>query len=286
MMKTLKLLVLSTFVSVASFAQGIKTPAPSPGTTLIQEVGLSTITVKYSRPSAKGRVIFGDLEKYDRLWRTGANSATKFTFSDDFSFAGTDLKAGDYAMLTVPGEAEWKVNLYAFDGAGVGGYFEKTPVASAAVKPVKLTESVETFTIDINNLRNSTATIDLIWQNTKVSVPIDVKADAKVMTQINEYDKNSNVNLSNDYHAAANYLLSEKKDLQKALDMATKAVALRPEAFWMSRTKSLIQAELGLYPEAIASAKTSLQVATEAKNQNYIDMNTASIAEWSKKKSK
>lgn len=285
-MKNLKLLLLATVFSVSAYAQGIKTPQPSPTATLIQEVGLGTITVKYSRPSAKGRVIFGGLERYGSLWRTGANSATKFTFSDDFIFDGTELKAGDYAMLTVPGETEWKVNLYAFDGPGVGGYTEKTPAASATVTPTKLTEAVETFTIDINNLRNSTATIDLIWQNVKVSVPVDVKTDAKVMAQIEGYEKNASMNQANDYHGAAAYLLAEKKELQKALDLVNKAVAIRADAFWMLRTKSLIQAELGLYKEAIATAQASLQSATEAKNQNYIDMNNASIAEWSKKKTK
>lgn len=282
-MKSLKLTLLAMIVTFASYAQ-IDTPAPSPTATLIQEVGLTTVTIKYSRPSMKGRTIFGGLLDYDKLWRTGANSATKITFDDDVVLAGNELKKGDYVILTVPGESEWKVNIYPFGKSGVSGYFDLDAIATASIKSSKTSSPIETFTIDINNLKNNTATIDLIWENTKVSIPLDVKTDAKVMSQIGDYDKNSNNKMANDFNGAANYLLSEKKDLEKALSLSTKATELRPDAFWMLRTKSLIEADLGKYKEAIASAKLSLAAAEKAENETYIKFNNTSIAEWKKKK--
>ncbi|MEO9475888.1 MAG: DUF2911 domain-containing protein [Cyclobacteriaceae bacterium] len=282
-MKNLKLALLGMFVSFGSFAQ-INTPAPSPTATLTQEVGLTTITINYSRPSIKGRTIFGDLVKYDELWRTGANAATKLSFSGDVNLAGNSLKAGDYVILTVPGKSEWKLNIYNHEGNGVGAYFSKEPIATSTVTASNLSETTESFTIDINNLRNNSATIDLIWENTKVSIPLAVDADASVMAQINKYEESSKAQRANDYNSAASYLLSEKKELEKALDFSTKAVALRPDAYWMSRTKSLIEAELGKYKDAIKSAEMSLAAAEKAENGTYISFNKASIAEWKKKK--
>ncbi len=284
-MKSIKLMLLAFIVSFSAHSQ-IDTPAPSPSATLTQEVGLTTVTINYSRPSVKDRTIFGGLLKYGELWRTGANGATKLSFSTDVNLGGNDLKAGDYVILTVPGESDWKINIYEFSGNGVGAYFSKEALATTSVKPVKLSDKVESLTIDINNLRNSSATIDISWENTKISIPLEVNADASVMAQINKYEENSDAQRANDYNAAASYLLSEKKELEKALDFATKATSLNPNAFWMSRTKSLIEAELGKYKEAVATATLSLAAAEKAGNQTYVDFNKASIEEWKKKKQK
>lgn len=278
-------MLLAFIVSFSAQSQ-IDTPAPSPSATLTQEVGLTTVTINYSRPSVKDRTIFGGLLKYGELWRTGANGATKLSFSTDVNLGRNDLKAGDYVILTVPGESDWKVNIYEFSGNGVGAYFSKEALATTSVKPVKLSDKVESLTIDINNLRNSSATIDISWENTKISIPLEVNADASVMAQINKYEENSDAQRANDYNAAASYLLSEKKELEKALDFATKATSLNPNAFWMSRTKSLIEAELGKYKEAVVTATLSLAAAEKAGNQTYVDFNKASIEEWKKKKQK
>lgn len=282
-MKNLKLTLIALTLSLTTFAQ-IDTPAPSPSATLTQEVGLTTVTIDYSRPSMKGRVIFGELLGYDELWRTGANLATKISFADDVTLAGNKLAAGDYVILTVPGKTEWKVNMYAFESAGVSSYFSKDPLATASIKPTSLTDVVETFTIDINNLRNNSATIDLIWEKTKVSIPLSVDSDSKIMAQIDGYDKKAKSEMANDFNGAANYLLAENKNLEKALSLSSRATEIRPDAFWMLRTKSLIQAELGQYKNAIATAKLSLAAAEKAENKTYIDFNKASIAEWKKMK--
>ena len=171
-MKKVSLIVIALIASHFILAQD--KPAPSPSSKLVQVVGLTEVTVEYSRPGVKDRTIFGDLLEYGKLWRTGANAATKFTFDKDVKIDGKALKAGSYAVLTVPGKNEWKINFYSFDTPGWNSYVDKDPAASTTVKPQKLAEPIETFTIDINNLRDTSATIDLIWQNTKVSVPLTV----------------------------------------------------------------------------------------------------------------
>ncbi len=171
-MKSLILFAASLFICFNSMGQN--GPAPSPASKLVQTVGLTQVTVEYSRPGAKDRTIFGDLLKYGEMWRTGANAATKFTFDKPVKIDGQDLPAGSYTILTVPGEKQWKVNFYKYDQASWGSYTEKKPDVSATVTPKKLSEPVETFIIDINNLRDTSATIDLVWQNTKVSIPLTV----------------------------------------------------------------------------------------------------------------
>lgn len=158
-----------------------KKPAPSPASKLTQMVGLTEITVEYSRPSVKDRTIFGTkeagaLQPYGQVWRTGANAANKFTFSTDVTINGTKLPAGSYTITTVPGEKEWKVNFYKYDGTNSNAYASKKADASLTVAPFNLGENimVETFLIDIANIRDTTATIDLVWEHTYVAIPIEV----------------------------------------------------------------------------------------------------------------
>ncbi len=171
-MKSLSILATALLLSFGSFGQD--KPQPSPSSKLVQTVGLTQVTVEYSRPGVKDRTIFGDLLEYGKVWRTGANAATKFTFDKPVTIGGKSLEAGSYAILSVPGEKEWKVSFYKYDKPGWNTYTELDPVASTTVTPTKLSEPVETFIIDINNLRDTSATIDLVWQNTKVSIPVTV----------------------------------------------------------------------------------------------------------------
>ncbi|MBK7871865.1 MAG: DUF2911 domain-containing protein [Saprospiraceae bacterium] len=152
-------------------------PAPSPASKVTQMVGLTEVTVEYSRPSVKGRTIFSKdgLQAYGQTWRTGANAANKFTFSTEVTINGTKLPAGAYTMTTVPGADEWKVNIYKYDGTNSGAYAEKKADASFMAKSMKLGEvKVETFLIDINNITDTSAVINLVWENTAVSIPFEV----------------------------------------------------------------------------------------------------------------
>ncbi|XOV94429.1 MAG: DUF2911 domain-containing protein [Bacteroidota bacterium] len=165
-MKSLTIFAIALLISFASLGQ-----APSPGSKLIQTVGFTEVTVEYSRPGVKDRTIFGDLLKYGEVWRVGANAATKITFNKTVKIGDSNL-SGPYAILAIPGEKEWTVNFYSITSFAT--YTNDKPTVSTTVKPSKLTEPVETFTIDINNIRNTSATIDFIWEKTKVSIPFTV----------------------------------------------------------------------------------------------------------------
>lgn len=147
----------------------------SPGATLSQKVGLTDVTIEYSRPSMKDRKIVGELVPYDKIWRTGANSATKITFSDDVTVEGKPLMAGSYAVLTMPGKTSWGVMFYKYAESGFNTYVEKEPVAKVMVEPVTIGCTVESFLINVDELRDNSATIQFIWEETLVPVKLGVK---------------------------------------------------------------------------------------------------------------
>jgi len=283
--KTTFILPLILVVCVLSAnAQQINTPAASPSAKLEQSVGLITITVEYSRPSLKGRKIFGELEPYGSFWRTGANSATKITLSGDATVGGIALTKGSYAVLTKPTLTNWEVFFYSYESSNWGSYVEKTPTATFSVKPTTLTSPVETFTIDINSMRNDGANIELSWETTKITIPVALETKKAVMAQIDRFGQNPEASLGNAYSAAASYMLEEKENLALALTYATKACEINPNGYWLFRTKSLIEAELGKYKEAIASAEISKTSAEKAGNAQYVKFNEDAIKSWSKKK--
>lgn len=279
-MKKLLFSVLALLLVTTTFAQ-IKTPAASPSAEVKQSVGLTDIAISYSRPSANGRAIFGKdaLVPYDAVWRTGANSATKITFGDAANVGGVDVKAGSYAVLTSPGMKEWTFMLYTYETSNWGSYMEKEAAAKFTV-PVGMGNMVETFTIAVNNLKDNSATIDFAWEKTVVSVPVKFEVHEKVMADIKRVMAGPS---ANDYSAAATYLHTSGTDLKLALEYIQKANADGAPRFWLVRREALILADLGRTKEAIVAAQRSLDLAKEAKNDDYVRMNEKSIQEWSKK---
>lgn len=277
-MKKLITLAAAIFLSFAMNGQ-MMTPAPSPFSKLKQTVGLTDIVVEYSRPSMKGRTIFGGLVPYDKLWRTGANARTKITFSDDITFGGTEVKAGSYGLLTVPGMSSWDVILYQeADGGGLPQEWDDNKVAAKVTAEVgELPWDVESFTIVLGDLTNTSATLGFFWEKTRASVKIEVPTDAKASKSIEATMAGPS---ANDYFAAASYYFESGKDLQKAKAWIDKAVEMNDRAFWVMRVQSLIYAKMGDTKGAIEAAKRSLAVAKEAGNDDYVRMNTASLKEW------
>lgn len=259
----------------------ILTPAPSPLGEVEQTVGLTEVEITYSRPGIKERVIFGDLVPYNKLWRTGANASTKVEFSDDVTIKGDTLKEGTYALFTIPGEEEWTIIFSKNLEAGVSGYKEEDDALRVTVKPDVIRPKMETFLIDVNNIRNNSATIDLMWENTRVSIPFEVMTEKHVMESIKAIMSGPT---ASDYYAAARYYYDEGKDMEQALDWINEAIMKGGERFWILRTKSLIQAELGKYDEAITTAKRSKELAMEANNEEYVKMNNENIEKWMKMK--
>lgn len=283
-MKKLFFLTVLFAASVVANAQ-IKTPAPSPVGKISQEVGLIKVDVEYSRPSAKGRKVFGDLVPFGQMWRTGANASTKVTVSDDAKVAGMPLPKGTYALYTIPGEKEWTVIFYkntSYWGTPEPKDFKEEEVqARVKVSSVPGRDLVETFTIGVNNLRNNGADLEIMWEYTKVIVPIMVDTETKVLKAI---ETTMDGPAANDYNAAARYYYEEKKDMAQALVWVDKALEKGGEKFWILRLKANILAELGRYKDAIMVAEKSTDLAKKEGNEDYPRMNTKSIAEWGKKK--
>lgn len=263
----------------------LQTPAPSPSSKLVQTVGLTDVTIEYSRPSMKGRTIFGDLVPYGTMWRTGANASTKVSFSEDVTVGGKELKKGKYALYTIPGESEWTIifhNNITHGGTGGDNYKEEEDAVRFTVKPSKTGHAVETFTIDVGDLTNDGANINLKWANTKVAIPLGVATTKSVMASI---DKVMAGPSWYDYYQSARFYAENDQDLKTAHDWMTKALKMGgDEKFWVLRQASLIEAKMGEYNDAIEHAKKSLALAEEAKNEGYVKMNTESIAEWKKMK--
>jgi len=258
----------------------VSAPAPSPGAEFTQMVGLTEVSVAYSRPGKKGRTIFAKdgLVPFGDIWRTGANAVTKISFSDDVKVAGAELSAGDYAILTKPMATSWEVMFFAYETSNWGSYVEKDPAATVEAEVEKLNRTVESFTIQMDELHNEGATLQFVWDNTLASLPIEVNTDEKVMASISRVMDGPS---AGDYYAAASYYHDAGKDLKQALKWIQIANDAQPR-YWTMRKESLILADLGMKKEAIKAAQTSLKMAKEAGNKDYVRMNEASIAEWKK----
>ena len=279
---TLATMAIVGFFSLAS-AQ-IKTPASSPGCKLEQTAGLTTITVEYSRPSMKGRTIFGGLVPWGEMWRTGANKNTIITFSEAVKISGKDLKAGSYSVFTVPNPTSWEVIFYT--DTENWGVPEKWDAAKEAVRfkvtPQSLPFDIETFMIDVGGLRNDACTIGLGWEKTWVAFDVQLGTDDAVSKSITKVMAGPD---ANDYYNAGRYYFEAGKDLKQAYEWLHKSNELDPK-FWKLRQESLVLGAMGKYAEAIAVAEKSKTLAVEAGNKDYERMNTDSINEWKMKAGK
>ncbi len=282
MMKSLKVFMLAMLGTwgVSLTAQGqIDMPQPSPLCTVSQKVGLMDVTLVYSRPSARGRKIFGDVVAYDKLWRTGANMASRIQFSDSVRVNGVGLK-GDYSILTIPSMNEWTIILNKVARmSGTSNYKESEDAVRIKVKP-DVIPFTETFTIGFNYLTNNSAFVEISWETTRVSFKFETDVDAKVMRNIELALSAS----STSYFQAARYYYETNRDMNQALEWIDLAIAKeKDELYWVVRQKALIQAKLGDYPGAIATAQRSLELAKKAGNDDYVRMNQSSMDEWRKK---
>lgn len=278
-LKTLMILALAVSLNTELQAQGIKIPQASSAQTITQSFGLGKINVSYSRPNTKGRKVFGGMEPFDKVWRTGANSATSITFSDPVKIGGKELAAGTYGLFTIPGKEEWTV-IFNKDSKQWGAYEykEAEDVLRIKVKPVKLKEKVETFTIQFANVYPTTAQLQLSWENTGLNIDLSTEIDAQVMASIDEAMKGE----KKPYFAAAQYYFENGKDLNKALEWINAAEAADQKAPWVRLWKGRIQLKKGDKAGAIASAEAGIKLATEAKVDEYVRLNSALLAEAKK----
>lgn len=275
--KTLLVAATVTVVSTVTMNAQLKVPAPSPLQTVKQAFALSDLTIEYSRPGVKGRVIYGDVVPFGKVWRTGANGATKITFGEDVKVEGNAVTAGTYALYTIPNKDSWDIMLYKdlTLGGNVAEYKKENEVAHFTVKPKAITEKVETFTINVADVTSSSANVELNWEKTRVAFNVVADIDAKIM-------KNIDASLENDtrpYFQAASYYYENNKDLAKAGEWIDKAIANNPKAFYMVMLKAKIQLKQGDKAGALASAEKTIALAKEAKNDDYVAMAQKLIAE-------
>jgi len=279
-MKKIILACLLLSTSVAFSQPVLKTPAPSPLQTVTQAFGLGEVKVEYSRPSIKGRVVFGELVPFGKIWRTGANQATKVTIGDDIKVNGTALAAGTYALYTMPGATEWEIMFYKdlTLGGNVADYNAANEALRFKVKSAATNDKTESFTIAFNDVTGTNCNLDLMWDKTKVSIPLMADIDGKIV-------KNIETIMNGDkrpYFASASYYFENGKDMNKALEWATKAVADNPDAYWMSHLKAKIQHKMNDTKGALATAQMSMDKAKAEKDDHYASLNEKLIEQIKK----
>ena len=280
-MKKILLIAIAFTLNFTVKAQ-IQVPAPSPSAKLVQMVGLTKVTIDYSRPAMRGREIFGDLVPYGKLWRTGANRRNKITFDKDVTIGGSKLKAGSYTFFTIPNANEWEVIFYTeYNANGAPAKLDESKVvARLKVKVNKLPMNIESFTITLDDVSKTTASMAILWENTYVSIPFTVHTDKSVMASI---EKNFNGPSSRDFFVAATYYYENGKDIAQAKVWIDKALKMKETpAFWELRQQSLIYYKAGDKKGAIKLAKKSLAASKERGNDDYVRMNEKSLAEWTK----
>jgi hypothetical protein len=269
MLKSLFLTIAAGCMIGSAQAQQLRTPAPSPSQMIRQDFGVSTVELNYSRPAIRGRKVFGDLVPFGQVWRTGANSATRIKFSDDVTVGGQALKAGEYAIFTIPGEKEWEIIVNKGTANWGTDYKQDLDLVRFKVPSMAMNMPVESFTMQFGNIKASSMDLQIMWDRTGVNVPITIDSDKKIMGQIDQLMNRDN----RPYFAAAMYYMENGKDVNQALSWFDKAVEMNPNAFYMHYQRANALAKLGRKKEAMDASMKSMSQAKEQNNQDYVRLN-------------
>jgi len=257
-----------------NYAQNLKVPQLSSTQTITQELGLGQIDLTYSRPNVRGRKIFGGLEPYGTVWRTGANAATIIKFSDDVTINGNKVPAGEYGLFSIPGKDEWTVILNKTAHQwGAYTYKQSEDLLRFKVKTITHSEPTETMTVQFNNVDQTKCELEVKWENISFSFPISTEVDSKIMSNIDEimnHDKKP-------YFEAAMYYYENNKDLTKALEWISTAEKMEPKAAFYKLWKARIQLKMGDKTAALATAQEGVRLAKEQKDNEYQRLNQAVV---------
>lgn len=258
--------------SITAFSQ-VRMPAPSSTQRITQDFGLASIELVYSRPSIKGRSLFkdnSDLAPLGKLWRTGANAATKIRFTDRVMIGGKLFDTGSYVVYTIPAKDYWEIIFNkGLTNSGTDGYKESEDVHRFKIKSDRISMDVETFTMEFANVLPESCDLQLIWGNTLVRIPISVNVKDRLRAQFEKALGTEPVTPAT-YSSAATFYYEWDKDLNKALPNVAKAIAANPKAFNLYLLQAKIQRDLGDKISAKASAEKTIALATEAKNDDYV----------------
>ena len=256
------------FCTFSLLAQ-VKMPQPSTTQTIKQDFGMGNIELTYSRPNIKGRKVFGDLVPYGKLWRTGANGATKLFFNDAVEIGGKKIDTGTYVLYAIPNKDSWEIILNkGVTNWGTDGYKESEDVVRFTVTPMKMKPKVETFTMQFADIKAATCALHIMWDKTAVSIPIATNINDRLRAQIEKALTAETVQ-ANTYYNAASFYYDFDKDNNNALVNITKAVEASKDAYWMVLLKARIEKALGDKVSAKASAQKCIDMAT-GKNADYV----------------
>lgn len=277
--KSMLLFVAALGLSTQLNAQGLKLPQPSSGQTIVQDFGLGKITLTYSRPNTKGRKVFGALEPYNVVWRTGANSATTIKFTDPVKIEGKEIPAGEYGVFTIPGKTEWTFILNKTSKQwGAYEYKEADDVLRIKVNPMVLKDKIETFTMQFADVTPTAAKLHIMWENTALAINITTSIDEQVMANIAEAMKGE----KKPYMPAALYYYDNGKDLATALGWMNEAEKADGKAPWVKYWKGRIQLKMGDKTGAQSSAQAGIEAAKVMKMDEYVRLNTQLLADAKK----
>ncbi|MEN8123969.1 MAG: DUF2911 domain-containing protein [Bacteroidota bacterium] len=256
------------------FSQTLKTPTLSPFSKISQEIGLTEVNLEYSRPSAKGRVIFDGLVPYDKIWRTGANASTKITLIESVYIGGKFIQPGTYALYTIPGKDVWTIIIHSntkLRSLAGDAYNPVDDVFRFNIKSQRINHYVETFTIQFSDLKTNSFHLQLVWENTLVNIPIEVEVDRKIEEQMTAFMKDSKNISHRTYFEAAQYYLNNNKDLDEAIIFIDAALEKSPENFRYGLLKAKILNKGGDSQAALITINEAYNWAKKAKNDNYIE---------------
>ncbi len=257
-------------------AQDFKSPQASAAQTLIQDFGLGKITLTYSRPNVKGRHVFTDLAPYGQVWRTGANEATIINFTDEVSLAGHKVAPGEYGLFTIPGKMEWTVILSKTSRQwGAYSYKQEDDVLRFQVKPAYIKDLTETFTILFANVLPTSCRLQLLWEHTVVTIPVTTEVNSRVTANIEEALKGE----KKPYFQAAQYYYDNGLDINKALEWINEAEKANSKSYSVKLWKSRILLKKGDKATALTTAREGARLAKEAKNDEYLRLNEAVVAQ-------
>ena len=257
-------------------------PDLSPFATVTQKVGLNEVRIEYSRPSVRGRIVYGELVPYGKIWRVGANASTKLYVREELTVQDQyKLTPGIYAIYAVPDKDEWTI-IISRDAWlwGAFGYKETYDAIRFKVKSEPIKEQVETFTIQFANVCTSCTEVQLLWDFTKVGFRISTNLDEKAMGDIKGFTSNPEAKMAGEYYLSAKYYLDTDRDLKQAIEWIDKALKYAPGAYWMTHTKAEIQAKMGDYKAAIEIANLSIEQAKAKNDEDYVRINELEIAKW------
>ena len=262
----------------------INHPKASPFTKIEQEVGLSKITLEYSRPAVRGRKIFGDLVPYGRIWRVGANESTKITIDTDVEVMGNILPAGTYALYAFPEKEEWQIVFHkniSHWGDGRKNYSPDEDAFRIKIRPEPSEAYQENFLISFDSITHNSLDMILTWENTKIRIPITI--DTQTLMELEIVGQLKSNPSAQTYYEAARYFEEQKINYPLALAYVNKALELGGDTYYFHRVKSLVEAALGDYEAALKSAEKSLALAQKEEKDEFVRMNEKNIILWKEK---